>query len=1216
MPTIPQLPPASRVAADDELPISQDGSTRGVTVGDLLSGLQPAILVPSGAVLGRTSLGPGSPEPVALGKGLVVQDGELAANGSDHAQFVLTQDFSPADELILNSGGVASRMPITAIRGLFSSGANVSIDSDGKISASGGSSGPPGPQGATGVAGPPGPQGLQGSPGPMGPAGADGSTGPAGPPGSQGVPGAVGPQGIAGQSGPAGTIGPVGPPGPQGPAGPIGGSGPAGPPGPAGSNASITGAPIVSSIGAGDLVGISQSGADRAITYENLLNGRLITDQVPNAVAMSDSDAFWLGQGSSTMVVGTLQKVADYINIKMGSYPRKRVEETGSAALIAARHNSAVVNFPNGGTVIANQFADCGDGFECVVINTSLAASVSFGSGITCTGLPTLAPGQAARVLGVSNTSGGQGIFAQTPMSGAVPSIRIGILTNVVAGSSFPVSGLLLNYGSVPNLRYSDDGGQTWIKLPVGSSASQTAFSFVHPGLNPQASQTLMISDGANGPQQSNVFSVESASIVAPAGAIGGQATSVSFTLSGLGSAYLVWMSGSVEVGGRVPITGVSGAITAPRVPGSYALAIWDAATAGLLLSTSNSMAVSAPPSESIVVNTPPPTPASLSIPVSGSYSNASPSGLAWSIDGSTYSSASTATIAGGVFSFTIPANTVPPGGPYVLRVRDSGAPSVVGASSGTFNVESATLGPLPLFLAGQVAAVPLTLTGISTVYLGWWNGTVEIGSRTAVSGNSGSLVAPPPGTYSLRIYDSLAGATVLDSRQGISVVAQSLTVMTPPSSPVGVLVSVAGSYSNSTPAGLDWSVNGGTTWNAAASPTISSGAFSFSIPAGGLPAGNGYILLVRDHATGAQATAPAGFNVYAASFTNVPAGAPGALVAVSFTLAGIQTAYISWLQGQTELAPRMPISGSNASLTAPAAGGYTLAIFDTSTTGTGNQLAAVIVTIASIGPASDGALASIGINNPLVLFDASNGQTIFSDPQFSNPQNVNGGAVKGLRDTSGNGFDVIQSSVNAPTLAFAVQNNRSGLLFSKAASQFLQQGSTSWVAGAQAGPLTALVVFKINSDASSGSPYVAASLSNSGNPDAHNVFSINASTTTSPSVQAARHSATFGSAKETSLGAGAKSTLLKVLARFDLSGNLIHVIVNGRSDVSATTTGPYVGGGLAAWDSFLIGKQPSGSTPFYFDGYVFEVDIWNTFISDSGKITSLLNYANQKWGT
>ena len=133
MPTIPQLPPTSQVNPTDEIPLSQAGITRTATLGTLLASTQPAIFVPKGTLLGRVSLGAGGPEPLAIGSGLALTNSSLAANGSDHAGFLAQSTLSPSDEVVLNSGGTPKRMVLGLLRGLFSAGANITIDPSGTI---------------------------------------------------------------------------------------------------------------------------------------------------------------------------------------------------------------------------------------------------------------------------------------------------------------------------------------------------------------------------------------------------------------------------------------------------------------------------------------------------------------------------------------------------------------------------------------------------------------------------------------------------------------------------------------------------------------------------------------------------------------------------------------------------------------------------------------------------------------------------------------------------------------------------------------------------------------------------------------------------------------------------------------------------------------------------------------------------------------------------
>ena len=157
MTTIAQLPAASSVGAGDLLPLSQAGQVYSVSVSQLTAGLQTQITLPSGELLGRQSIGAGSPEGIALGAGLAMADGSLAANGGDHAGFPVQTAMTLSDELVISANGAPGLLPVTALRGLFSAGDGVSIDANGVIgvtvSAVAGPAGPQGPAGATGPAG-------------------------------------------------------------------------------------------------------------------------------------------------------------------------------------------------------------------------------------------------------------------------------------------------------------------------------------------------------------------------------------------------------------------------------------------------------------------------------------------------------------------------------------------------------------------------------------------------------------------------------------------------------------------------------------------------------------------------------------------------------------------------------------------------------------------------------------------------------------------------------------------------------------------------------------------------------------------------------------------------------------------------------------------------------------------------------------------------------
>lgn len=163
MTTIAQLPAAASVGASDLLPLSQNGLLYSVKISQITANLQPLLSVPTGELLGRQSTGPGAPEALSLGTGLILAGGTLSANGTDHAQYPVQTVMSLTDDLVISNNGAPGLLPVTALRGLFSGGTGVSIDPTGIIAiTASGVAGPPGPVGPAGPAGAAGPQGLTG----------------------------------------------------------------------------------------------------------------------------------------------------------------------------------------------------------------------------------------------------------------------------------------------------------------------------------------------------------------------------------------------------------------------------------------------------------------------------------------------------------------------------------------------------------------------------------------------------------------------------------------------------------------------------------------------------------------------------------------------------------------------------------------------------------------------------------------------------------------------------------------------------------------------------------------------------------------------------------------------------------------------------------------------------------------------------------------------
>jgi len=79
MPTIDELAAATSVSDGDELMISQSDIARKATRAQLLSGVQPALAVAQGTLLGRVSSGIGNPEAIAIGANLTVANATLSA---------------------------------------------------------------------------------------------------------------------------------------------------------------------------------------------------------------------------------------------------------------------------------------------------------------------------------------------------------------------------------------------------------------------------------------------------------------------------------------------------------------------------------------------------------------------------------------------------------------------------------------------------------------------------------------------------------------------------------------------------------------------------------------------------------------------------------------------------------------------------------------------------------------------------------------------------------------------------------------------------------------------------------------------------------------------------------------------------------------------------------------------------------------------------------
>jgi hypothetical protein len=133
MTTLLQLPQALTTSTTDLVLVEQSEVTAAVTLGTLLQGTQAKLTLASGALLGRASALPGSPEPIGVGSGLAFEGGlltidELTIANLDSPAFygcptAPTPQIGDSSNAIATTGYVQANLPTTSIIGdAFGSG--------------------------------------------------------------------------------------------------------------------------------------------------------------------------------------------------------------------------------------------------------------------------------------------------------------------------------------------------------------------------------------------------------------------------------------------------------------------------------------------------------------------------------------------------------------------------------------------------------------------------------------------------------------------------------------------------------------------------------------------------------------------------------------------------------------------------------------------------------------------------------------------------------------------------------------------------------------------------------------------------------------------------------------------------------------------------------------------------------------------------------------
>jgi len=116
MPDLLTLTSGGAVQSTDKVLIVRGSQTYNLTVAQLLAGLQAALSLRQGTVLGRAVSGEGVPAAIGLGEGLAFAGGELIANGQDHASLdpLLTMDMNL--NFVVNAAGVPRTLTMELLK--------------------------------------------------------------------------------------------------------------------------------------------------------------------------------------------------------------------------------------------------------------------------------------------------------------------------------------------------------------------------------------------------------------------------------------------------------------------------------------------------------------------------------------------------------------------------------------------------------------------------------------------------------------------------------------------------------------------------------------------------------------------------------------------------------------------------------------------------------------------------------------------------------------------------------------------------------------------------------------------------------------------------------------------------------------------------------------------------------------------------------------------
>ena len=238
-----------------------------------------------------------------------------------------------------------------------------------------------------------------------------------------------------------------------------------------GGGSSINSLPTVTTTGAADLVGISQSGTDHAIAWSSVLSdfGLTIGQGVP-AGTSTGTDLLWINQGGTSDVVQTLSAIAAYVNTTTS--PTAQI--ITNTTLSGTDNSRTLLAVTPGVTITAGTLTD---GFRCELINWS-GGTITLDSNIIPSSGNAILGDKSSVNIRATTAIGGGGTLSVLALSGGVSVLAPGAPGTITQGAtgtttmnltwSAPTSGGAANQYLVQT---SPTGANTWTTFATQPSS-------------------------------------------------------------------------------------------------------------------------------------------------------------------------------------------------------------------------------------------------------------------------------------------------------------------------------------------------------------------------------------------------------------------------------------------------------------------------------------------------------------------------------------------------------------------------------------------------------------------------------------------------------------------------------------------------------------------------------------------------------------------------